>query len=43
MDRAGKSSIKSVIFENLLPKQTFYLETTMRIERMEYEYVTSFL
>ncbi|CAA7266983.1 unnamed protein product [Cyclocybe aegerita] len=29
--RAGKTSIQQVLFNNLPPKQTFYLETTMRI------------
>ncbi|TFK27789.1 Gtr1/RagA G protein Gtr2 [Coprinopsis marcescibilis] len=29
--RAGKSSILEVLFNDLPPKQTFYLETTMRI------------
>ncbi|KDR78844.1 hypothetical protein GALMADRAFT_244470 [Galerina marginata CBS 339.88] len=29
--RAGKTSIQQVLFNNLPPNQTFYLETTMRI------------
>lgn len=29
--RAGKTSIQQVLFNNLPPKQTFYLETTIRI------------
>ncbi|KAF9532469.1 Gtr1/RagA G protein conserved region-domain-containing protein [Crepidotus variabilis] len=31
MRRAGKTSIQQVLFKNLPPKETFYLETTMRI------------
>ncbi|TFK33215.1 Gtr1/RagA G protein conserved region-domain-containing protein, partial [Crucibulum laeve] len=31
--RAGKTSIQQVLFNNLPPKQTFYLETTMRIAK----------
>ncbi|EKM78080.1 hypothetical protein AGABI1DRAFT_101345 [Agaricus bisporus var. burnettii JB137-S8] len=31
LHRAGKSSIHHVLFKDLPPKQTFYLETTMRI------------
>ncbi|KAF8969163.1 Gtr1/RagA G protein conserved region-domain-containing protein [Flammula alnicola] len=31
--RAGKTSIQQVLFNNLPPNQTFYLETTMRIAK----------
>ncbi|KAF9560749.1 hypothetical protein CPC08DRAFT_636252, partial [Agrocybe pediades] len=31
--RAGKTSIQQVLFNNLPPNQTFYLETTMRITK----------
>jgi len=31
--RSGKTSIQRVIFDNLPPKQTFYLESTMRIAK----------
>ncbi|KII85120.1 hypothetical protein PLICRDRAFT_94696 [Plicaturopsis crispa FD-325 SS-3] len=31
--RSGKTSIKQVLFNDLAPKQTFYLEPTMRIEK----------
>ncbi|KZP23758.1 Gtr1/RagA G protein Gtr2 [Athelia psychrophila] len=31
--RAGKTSILNVLFNKLVPKQTFYLETTMRITK----------
>ncbi|KAM6504488.1 Gtr1/RagA G protein Gtr2 [Amanita muscaria] len=31
--RSGKTSIQQVIFNNLSPKQTFYLESTMKIVR----------
>ncbi|KAF8632193.1 hypothetical protein AX15_001959 [Amanita polypyramis BW_CC] len=31
--KSGKTSIQQVIFNNLPPKQTFYLESTMRIVR----------
>ncbi|KAF8638312.1 hypothetical protein AX17_002332 [Amanita inopinata Kibby_2008] len=31
--RSGKTSIQQVIFNNLPPKQTFYLESTMRIAK----------
>ncbi|KAF9048526.1 Gtr1/RagA G protein Gtr2 [Panaeolus papilionaceus] len=34
MRRAGKTSIQQVLFNNLSPKQTFYLETTMRITKV---------
>ncbi|KAF8896474.1 Gtr1/RagA G protein Gtr2 [Infundibulicybe gibba] len=37
--RAGKTSIQQVLFNNLPPKQTFYLETTMRILRHPYNTV----
>ncbi|KAJ7067169.1 Gtr1/RagA G protein Gtr2 [Mycena amicta] len=37
--RAGKSSIKEVLFNALPPKQTFYLETTMRVDRHPYDTV----
>ncbi|KAF7312542.1 Cytochrome P450 [Mycena indigotica] len=35
--RAGKSSIKEVLFNALPPKQTFHLETTMRVDRHPYD------
>lgn len=37
--RSGKTSIKEVLFNALPPKQTFYLETTMRIVKHAYECV----
>nr|GAT44340.1 predicted protein [Mycena chlorophos] len=37
--RAGKSSVKEVLFNALPPKQTFYLETTMRVDRHVYDTV----
>jgi len=37
--RAGKTSIQQVLFNNLSPKQTFYLETTMRIVKHTFECV----
>ncbi|TFK98592.1 Gtr1/RagA G protein conserved region-domain-containing protein [Pterulicium gracile] len=37
MRRAGKSSIQQVLFNNLAPKQTFYLESTMRIVKHTYD------
>ncbi|KAF7328007.1 Ras-related GTP-binding protein D [Mycena kentingensis (nom. inval.)] len=37
--RAGKTSIKEVLFNALPPKQTFYLETTMRVDRHAYDTV----
>lgn len=37
--RAGKSSILQVLFNEMLPKQTFYLETTMKITRIPIEFV----
>ena len=39
VERSGKTSIQQVIFNNLPPKQTFYLESTMRIVRHNVEYV----
>ncbi|KAJ7261756.1 Gtr1/RagA G protein conserved region-domain-containing protein [Mycena haematopus] len=38
--RSGKTSIKEVLFNGLPPKQTFYLETTMRIVKHAYDTVT---
>jgi len=35
--RAGKTSIQQVLFNNLSPKQTFYLETTMRIVKHAFD------
>ena len=35
--RSGKTSIQQVLFNNLPPKQTFYLETTMRIVKHTFE------
>ena len=37
--RAGKTSIQQVLFNDLPPKQTFYLETTMRIVKHAFECV----
>ncbi|KAG5638484.1 hypothetical protein H0H81_012416 [Sphagnurus paluster] len=37
--RAGKTSIQQVLFNNLGPKQTFYLETTMRIVKHNFDTV----
>ncbi|KAF8656250.1 hypothetical protein AX16_002686 [Volvariella volvacea WC 439] len=37
--RSGKTSIQQVLFNNLPPKQTFYLETTMRIVKHPYDTV----
>lgn len=37
--RAGKTSIQQVLFNDLSPKQTFYLETTMRIVKHTFECV----
>ncbi|KAG6862513.1 hypothetical protein C0995_000061 [Termitomyces sp. Mi166 len=37
--RAGKTSIQQVLFNQLPPKQTFYLETTMRIVKHTYDSV----
>jgi hypothetical protein len=37
--RAGKTSIQQVLFKNLPPKETFYLETTMRIIKHRIEFV----
>ncbi|KAG7451281.1 Gtr1/RagA G protein Gtr2 [Guyanagaster necrorhizus] len=37
--RSGKTSIQQVLFENLPPKQTFYLETTTRIVKHTYDTV----
>lgn len=37
--RAGKTSIQQVLFKNLPPKETFYLETTMRIIKHQIEFV----
>ncbi|RDB26191.1 Ras-related GTP-binding protein C [Hypsizygus marmoreus] len=37
--RAGKTSIQQVLFNNLPPKQTFYLETTMRIVKHTFDTV----
>ncbi|KAJ7769034.1 Gtr1/RagA G protein conserved region-domain-containing protein, partial [Mycena olivaceomarginata] len=37
--RSGKTSIKEVLFNALPPKQTFYLETTMRIVKHAYDTV----
>jgi hypothetical protein len=39
--RAGKTSIQQVLFKNLPPKETFYLETTMRIIQHRIELVFS--
>lgn len=41
--RAGKTSIQQVLFKNLSPKETFYLETTMRIVRHRIELVFGIL
>lgn len=38
-NRAGKTSILNVLFNKLVPKQTFYLETTMRITKHTIECV----
>ena len=35
--RAGKTSILQVLFNQLPPKQTFYLETTMRVVKHSVE------
>ncbi|KAF8907280.1 Gtr1/RagA G protein conserved region-domain-containing protein [Gymnopilus junonius] len=37
--RAGKTSIQQVLFNNLPPNQTFYLETTMRIVKHQIDSV----
>lgn len=37
--RSGKTSIQQVLFNNLPPKQTFYLETTIRIVKHTFECV----
>jgi len=37
--RSGKTSIQQVLFNKLPPKQTFYLETTMRTLKHTFEYV----
>ncbi|CAK5269643.1 unnamed protein product [Mycena citricolor] len=37
--RSGKTSIKEVLFNGLGPKQTFYLESTMRIVKHPYDTV----
>ncbi|KAJ6507897.1 Gtr1/RagA G protein Gtr2 [Mycena vitilis] len=37
--RSGKTSIKEVLFNALPPKQTFYLETTMRVVKHAYDTV----
>ncbi|KAG6845477.1 hypothetical protein H0H87_008837 [Tephrocybe sp. NHM501043] len=37
--RAGKTSISQVLFNHLAPKQTFYLETTMRITKHPFDSV----
>lgn len=37
--RAGKTSIQQVLFNNLPPNQTFYLETTLRIVKHHIEFV----
>ncbi|KAG6900597.1 hypothetical protein C0993_007820 [Termitomyces sp. T159_Od127] len=37
--RAGKTSIQQVLFNQVPPKQTFYLETTMRITKHQYDSV----
>ena len=37
--RAGKTSILNVLFNRLPPKQTFYLETTIRITKHIFEWV----
>ncbi|KAH9481309.1 GTP-binding protein gtr2 [Psilocybe cubensis] len=37
--RAGKTSIQQVLFNNLPPNQTFYLETTMRIVKHQIDTV----
>ena len=41
--RVGKTSIQEVIFNNLPPKQTFYLETTTRVTKSSYECVLATL
>ncbi|KAJ8474107.1 hypothetical protein ONZ45_g16062 [Pleurotus djamor] len=35
--RSGKTSIQQVLFNNLSPKQTFYLEPTMRVVKHAYD------
>jgi Gtr1/RagA G protein conserved region. len=37
--RSGKTSIQQVLFNHLPPKQTFYLETTIRTLKHTFEYV----
>ncbi|KAJ7285219.1 Gtr1/RagA G protein Gtr2 [Mycena rebaudengoi] len=37
--RSGKTSINQVLFNGLAPKQTFYLETTMRVVKHAYDTV----
>ncbi|KAJ7455231.1 Gtr1/RagA G protein Gtr2 [Mycena galericulata] len=37
--RSGKTSINEVLFNALPPKQTFYLETTMRVSKHAYDTV----
>src|ERR1700733_4666385 len=41
--RAGKTSILNVLFNKLPPKQTFFLETTIRITKHTFECVRSHL
>lgn len=35
--RAGKTSIQEVVFNSVPPKDTFYLETTTSIRKMDIE------
>lgn len=35
--RSGKTSIHRVLFDDAVPKETFYLEPTARIEKHPYE------
>lgn len=37
--RSGKTSIQQVLFNSMVPKETFYLDATMRIVKHTYEYV----
>lgn len=37
--RSGKTSIQQVLFNGMVPKETFYLDATMRIVKHTYEYV----
>ena len=36
--RSGKTSIHRVLFDDAVPKETFYLEPTARIEKHIYEF-----